>query len=243
MSIRFRRQLQEQSHEIVRTARGGTPRSIDGVRRSSSIRESPGEGWKKVLFLGQHSDADPLAIPKSSVLGLGAIYDSFPGACHGDMHAGNVMLEVLKTMMLLRINEYILRHAIDFRSAGPGPRTIDAVTLEVSVRLADSDVQCRRLSPTGEVDLSTSERLTIAEELVGRLAEGQIVPLIFMAMATSLPLVETEAAEIFIGPKSCFKDLTLAEYLSTSIRDAVVSSGSVRCHRQSETASLAGRAV
>ena len=32
---------------------------------------------------------------------------------------------------------------------------------------------------------------------------------------------QTEAAEILIGLKSCFKDLTLAEYLSTSIRYAV----------------------
>jgi CheY-like chemotaxis protein len=186
----------------------------------------PPKAGKESYFSVKILDADPLAIPNSSVLGLGAIYGSVPGRLvHGDMHAGNVMLEVSEDNDAPADKRVRLDRAclIDFRSAGPGPRTIDAVALESSVRLADSEVQCRRVSPTGEVDLSTSERLAIAEEMVGRLAdEAKLYRFIFYGDGDlAAHGWQTEAAEILIGLKSCFKDLTLAEYLSTSIRYAV----------------------
>ena len=122
------------------------------------------------------------------------------------MHAGNVMLEVSEDNDAPADKRVHLDRAclIDFRSAGPGPRTIDAVALEASVRLADSEVQCRRVSPTGEVDLSTSERLTIAEELVGRLAdEVKLYRFIFYGDGDlAAHGWQTEAAEILIGLKS-----------------------------------------
>ena len=168
-------------------------------------------------------NTEPLVLPNSSVLGLGAIYDSVAGRLvHGDMHAGNVMLEVSEDENApadrrLRLDRVCL---IDFRSAGPGPRTIDAVALEASVRLADSEVVCRRISPEGEIGLSTSDQLACAEQMASRWTEElRLYRSIFYGEGELSPHGwQPEAAEILSGLKNCFGDLTLSEYLSTSIR-------------------------
>ncbi len=187
------------------------------------VEKVAAKAGKESFFSIKVGNAAPLAIPNSSVLGLGTIYGSVPGRLvHGDMHAGNVMLEVSEDNNAPADKRVHLDRAclIDFRNAGPGPRTIDAVALEASVRLADSEVVCRRISPEGEIGLSTSERLIIAEELTGRLAEElELYRVIFYGDGElAAHGWQTEAAEILTGLKSCFKDLVLAEYLSTSIR-------------------------
>ena len=198
----------------------GLPNEFDGHARVEKVAAKAG---KESFFSVEIGNAEPLPVPNSSVLGLGSMYDSVPGRLvHGDMHAGNVMLEVSEDNdapadKRMRLDRACL---IDFRNAGPGPRTIDAVALESSVRFADSEVVCRRFSPNGEIGLSTSDRLIVAEELAARLSEEvKLYRAVFYGDGElSAHGWQTEAAEVLVELKSCFKDLTLAEYFSTSIR-------------------------
>lgn len=187
------------------------------------VERVPAKAGKESYFSVEIGRAASLAIPNSSILGLGPMYGSVPGRLvHGDMHAGNVMLEVSEDDSAPADKRVRLDRAclIDFRSAGPGPRTIDAVALESSVRLADSDVACRRIDSDGESSLSGSDRLRIAEEMVDRFPdEIRLYRSVFYGDGElSSHGWQTEAAEILFGLKSCFSDLTLEEYLSTSIR-------------------------
>lgn len=182
------------------------------------------DGAHFTVTVGQ---ADPLIIPDSSVLGMGAMYGSTP-AClvHGDMHAGNVMLEMSemtqegyanRTPPKLDLRRVCL---IDFRNAGPGPRTIDAVALESSVRLADAEAVCRTINVAGESDLSEEERFEVAEKIAGRVTDELAL---YRAVFRGGEVHSTEgwqglAAEILIGVRSCFPNVELREYLGTSIR-------------------------
>ena len=120
------------------------------------VRKVEAHGREDSHFAVAVGDRDALIVPDSSVLGLGLMYGSVP-AClvHGDMHAGNVMLEVSEGALSAERDRPGGELApyrvclIDFRNAGPGPRTIDAVALESSVRLADAEAVCRRLSAVG----------------------------------------------------------------------------------------------
>ena len=188
-----------------------------------AVERIPAKAGKELHFAVKVGGAEPLAVPSSSVLGLGAMYGSVPGRLvHGDMHAGNVMLEVSEddnepADRRVRLDRACL---IDFGNAGPGPRTIDAAALEASVRLADSEVVCRRMNPEGEVGLSESDRFIAAEELAGRFQDevGLYSSVFYGDGEISAHGWQAEAAEILFGLKSCFKDLTLQEYFSTSIR-------------------------
>jgi CheY-like chemotaxis protein len=89
-------------------------------------------------------DGVKLVVPRLNRLGDADLI-SATEAClvHGDMHGGNVMVELddhddtpggtLRRVCL-----------IDYRNAGPGPRCIDAVALEASARLADVHQIVRR---------------------------------------------------------------------------------------------------
>jgi CheY-like chemotaxis protein len=189
----------------------------------ASVEKMAAKAGKESYFSVGIGNAEPLPVPNSSVLGLGAMNGLVRGCLvHGDMHAGNVMLEVSEDSdapadKRVRLDRVFL---IDFGNAGPGPRTIDAVALESSVRFADSEVACRRLSPNGEIGLSTSDRLIVTEELAARLPEEvELYRAVFYGDG-EVPAHgwQAEAAEILFGLKNCFKDLTLAEYFSTSIR-------------------------
>lgn len=104
-----------------------------------------------------------LKIPPRNIDGANAIAPE-RAAClvHGDMHGGNVMVELgngneeappplaprepanLEGVELKRIC------LIDYRSAGPGPRAADAVALQISIRLADASAIAAKHSPGTE---------------------------------------------------------------------------------------------
>jgi CheY-like chemotaxis protein len=170
---------------------------------------------------------DTLAIPDSSVLGLARMLGSVPTCLvHGDMHAGNVMLEVSERPSDRQASEkrkpLTLNRAclIDFRNAGPGPRTIDAVALESSVRLADSEAVSRSINELGEIALTDAERFDAARLMVGRVnAEIEMYRAVF-GDSPDRPMEgwQALAAEILSELRVCFPEVTLQEYLRTSIR-------------------------
>jgi CheY-like chemotaxis protein len=174
-------------------------------------------------FVLSFPNRQTLVLPDSSVLGLGNMHRPAP-AClvHGDMHAGNVMIELSRSPYegaeaATRLDRVCL---IDFRNSGPGPRSVDAVALESSVRLADSEASCRALGGVGESFLSADARFEVALHMSERFHEEMaLYDAIFAGESSTLfEGWQNVAAEILRGLRECFPELTLTEYLSTSIR-------------------------
>ena len=191
------------------------------------VKLIPAAGREEAHFEVSIGDSSALTLPTSSVLGIGSMWRPV-AAClvHGDMHAGNVMVEVAgggsagereearKEMSVERVC------LIDFRNAGPGPRTMDAVALESSIRLADSEAVCRQLNASGESGLGTQDRILLAKQMVARLEdEVALYRAIFdgVGEARSTPWCLL-ASEVLGGLRDCFNDVSLEEYLRTSIR-------------------------
>jgi aminoglycoside phosphotransferase (APT) family kinase protein len=145
---------------------------------------------------------------------------------HGDMHAGNVMLEVSARegepgSLAERVHDLDRVSLIDFRNAGPGPRSMDAVALESSIRLADSEARCRSSSVSGEKGLSDGERYKFAEEMASRVTEElELYRSAFGDVGNTEAFVgwRLAAAQVLKGLRQCFPELELEEYLCTSIR-------------------------
>jgi CheY-like chemotaxis protein len=88
-----------------------------------------------------------LVIPPTNFAGTSLVFPKRK-AClvHGDMHGGNVMIELggngkkIDTAKAGALTDARLERVclIDYRSAGPGPRAVDAVALQASIRLADA---------------------------------------------------------------------------------------------------------
>lgn len=179
---------------------------------------------RETHFAVSAGESDTLIIPDSSVLGLGTMYGSAP-AClvYGDLDAGNVVLELSGQLPAIEAAGPRLDRAclIDFRNAGPGPRTIDAVALEASVRLADAEAACRVGGRLNESGVSDAARLEAARQMAGRVnAEIQLYRTVFEGESFELSVDGWQglAMEILVGLRDCFPDVTLQEYLATSIR-------------------------
>lgn len=75
-----------------------------------------------------------LRLPPRRIWGEGAFIEGLPTCLvHGDMHGGNVMVE-------LNRDELTRVCLIDYGNAGPGPRLADFSVLDASVRLADAQL-------------------------------------------------------------------------------------------------------
>lgn len=112
-----------------------------GLRKlSRRFREEIAYDWEDKSEPGVLTvRSSALTIPPQNVLGKGPLMSPQP-AClvHGDMHGGNVLVEVGDTngkrgSSLERVC------LIDYMSAGPGPRCADVAALQASIRLADAD--------------------------------------------------------------------------------------------------------
>lgn len=228
VSLYFIRSYKTELLRSCSTSEGELRKLPELIGERVRVKKVERTGIGDAHFVLSVGDATELVIPDSSVLGVAPMYRPARGCLvHGDMHAGNVMLEasadesvgvnVTRPIRLERVS------LIDFRSSGPGPRSIDAVALESSIRLADCEARCRAVAERGESDLSSSERGELSELMASRVLEDiqvyrrsfgaaehdQNITLSGWARATS---------EVLAGVRKCFPDLTLAEYLGTSIR-------------------------
>ena len=189
----------------------------------------PSEGGNSIASWLETPDGRRLALPDQSVLGWGRLGDQVPGCLvHGDMHGGNVMLECSPVTSGDRAGrwEYHRSCLIDFRNSGPGPRCIDAVCLESSIRLAEAEVMSTTgikddKAPTVEEQREFATRMTeyFDEELALYravfLGEGD-VPESGWA---------SQCALVLRSLQDCFDDITLREYLTTSVRYTLRSLG------------------
>jgi CheY-like chemotaxis protein len=169
------------------------------------------------------SSGTKVIIPDASVLGWGKLLYSAPTCLvHGDMHGGNVLLEC-SVGSASEIRKHYRSCLIDYRNAGPGPRCIDAVCLESTIRLADAELASAR--SRGDSSGVTSAK--IANEMVDRLeAEKDLYKAVFLGQG-SVPDVEWAklSATVLIGLRGCFPDVSLQEYLAVSIRYTIRSFG------------------
>jgi CheY-like chemotaxis protein len=124
-------------------------------------------------------DGDRLTLPSDEFLGWGVTKLSRPWCLvHGDMHGGNVMLEIHSMSDFTDTPGSVYMHSelervnlIDYRFSGPGPRCLDAVALDCAVRVADAETIARRYLLDGE-QTPTGERLAPAtDEVLSRLPD------------------------------------------------------------------------
>ncbi len=109
-----------------------------------------------------------LELPNRAFTGSGPLLQERPWCLvHGDMHGGNVMVELLAESdhdvpVLGRIN------LIDYRQSGPGPRCIDSAALECAIRM--SHAQSLRHAPDidDEAKMRQALRCSTDEELLYR---------------------------------------------------------------------------
>lgn len=170
-----------------------------------------------------------LPLPDVSVLGWGRLNYRAPSCLvHGDMHGGNVMLECSSSVTLDQIpKRYHHRTClIDFRHSGPGPRCIDAVCLESSIRLADAVVTSQQMDLRNK-PLTADMQATFADELAGRFLEEKALYRAIFFGDGKVPDTEwaTLCADVLNGLKLCFEEVSLREYLAISVRYTLRSLG------------------
>jgi CheY-like chemotaxis protein len=174
----------------------------------------------KRSYLDIRTGTRSMQIPDSTVLGWGVLmlHKTPTRLVHGDMHGGNVLVEYDRPTpgSAPECKRICL---IDFRNSGPGPRCIDAVSLEASIRLAETESRWRQAM--GDASRKTAAPAELATEMVDRFdAEIALYREVFLEEKTDLPkdgwyrLSET----VLRGLRRAFPDVTLREYLATSLR-------------------------
>jgi hypothetical protein len=112
---------------------------------------------------------------------------------------------------------------IDYRNSGFGPRCVDAVALESTIRLADSEATCRAVKEMGESYMPPRARTSAAAAMARRRPEE--LQLYRFAFGESPDKPEEPwallALEVLLGVRKCFPDVTLKEYLATAILYAI----------------------
>jgi hypothetical protein len=115
---------------------------------------------------------------------------------------------------------------IDFRNAGPGPRCIDAVCLESSIRLADAEVLTAAHLKSGGDPTPVEQRALVEQVFEVYDAELALYRSIFLGEG-EIPDEgwARQCALVLRSMRDCFDDVTLREYLTASVRYALRSLG------------------
>lgn len=165
-----------------------------------------------------------LAIPRMNILGGGKFVAKIP-AClvHGDMHGSNIMLELDEQngspeRTLSRVC------LIDYRSAGPGPRATDFVTLQASLRLADAKLILTEVCGEPEPEQLSDETLARAVAIAAKRAKAEARMLKILSGDLDTPDEDDFSAywealdfEITSSMSRNFTDLSAGEYLAASM--------------------------
>lgn len=183
--------------------------------------EKPDDGTDGMFELG----GKKLAIPRRNVLGDGRLISAIP-AClvHGDMHGGNVMLELSRASAGNGASADVeLRRVclIDYRSSGPGPRAVDAVALQASLRLADARSIVAEVAPDVEPDSLADVQLAKAIRIAVSRVDDDVAALEEMWKGRSAdeapPSWRAVDSQIAAATLENFTDLTCSEYLAIAV--------------------------
>lgn len=213
--------------DLRRSAAEGSERLRElpaGLTRNVRVEQvgAPGDGTSLRVIIPA---APPFEVPGTGVLGSGALLPRVPTCLvHGDMHGGNVMLESEPSSGPAAAADQLKRVClIDYRNSGFGPRCVDAVALESTIRLADSEAACRAVNEKGESYMPPRARATAAAAMARRRPEE----LQLYRFAFGEPAEEPTAPwavlalEVLLGVRKCFPSVTLREYLVTAIAYAI----------------------
>jgi len=206
----------------------------DSIAKNERSLRKLDEGNPEIRFtMGNHGAPSTLQIPDAPTLTLpgpdfyeeGWRWQEFHHCLvHGDMHGGNVMAEIRDdgtegAGALARVC------LIDYRSAGPGPRCIDAVALESSVRIADAERIAQETAGVGASELSGPDLVAAMRSAARRVdTERQL----YQSTLRSIGTVPSPgwcglSAEIVGGIRASFADppVSAEEYLQTALLYAV----------------------
>jgi len=202
-----------------------------GVSFSKAGEEEPG----RFSF-----DGGELTIPPRNVQGSSRVYPLRP-AClvHGDMHGGNVMVELaadddgeidLDDPVALEAAELKRICLIDYRNAGPGPKAVDAVAMQASIRLADAVEIAAEVAPGVSDKKLKSEALARAVEIAANRVQAEQLWLErswrlpcdgeSVANPTSAAWVSASAL-LTARTRATFREMELPEYLAIAIPSAI----------------------
>ena len=176
-------------------------------------------------------EATKLTIPAANMMGLGAFLTELPSCLvHGDAHGGNVMIELSPlTNGGAQPQEKLERVClIDYGNAGPGPRSVDAVALEASVRLADAQAIEVEVTKGEERPLTDAEFVKAVRTVVSRLEVERTLLRECWADDGARPFEQLDgvsgegrwaviAADIAYRARCNFKTLDLDEYLAMAL--------------------------
>ncbi len=173
-----------------------------------------------------------LLIPRSDLFGQQAFTASGP-ACliHGDMHGGNVLIE-LTPKDSGGSSDNGANHServclIDYRYSGPGPRCVDFAALETSVRYADADAILA--ATCADVESPTERELDGALKVAARRHDPEIgLGMTLWDRTMGRRRASSRNIDWQVAPSSIhywaqenFGDLTMEEYLATTIAAAI----------------------
>lgn len=168
-----------------------------------------------------------LTIPTTRIAGGHDLISPSRPQCfvHGDMHGGNVMVEL--SGIGGGADGWRLRRVclIDYRRAGAGPRAIDAVALQASLRLADAREISAAAAAKGD-DEPSGEALAAAVDQAARrsFVEAELLASVWSQPPPEEVVAEREGASwetsaLLIARlmRINFPDMTLDEYLAIAV--------------------------
>lgn len=161
-----------------------------------------------------------LVLPSAQVFDGGAFLRSTPRCLvHGDMHGGNVMVEITGEAGRRQAGGIARVCLIDYAHAGPGPRCIDAAALEGSIRIA-AGRDIGRACPAGRKDPEALRepvrRAANAGQMEKRLLQQQWLGVSDREVNEVWALLSNR---VVAGVREVFSDdpVTVKEYLQTCL--------------------------
>jgi len=161
-----------------------------------------------------------LVIPRKRFLGSQAIFTDRPSCLvHGDMHGGNVMVELDGGRPEQALKRVCL---IDYRNAGPAPRPLDVLALQASVRLSDAHAIAETASPNPAghelaAVLRTAAQRVHAERRILAETWRDDVARATQHPATMRPPWERTTRTLTELLRANFQDMQCDEYLASAI--------------------------
>jgi CheY-like chemotaxis protein len=157
-----------------------------------------------------------LSIPRLSTWGDGVFHNGTECCLvHGDMHGGNVMLE---------LNDQGLERVclIDYANAGPGPRLVDFAAMEASVRLRDARSILAEFGVDHERELDDDSYRKAIMRAAGRVeAERQLMEAVWDISSTTAPPNDEWALPVMqlslLAHTNFKEDLEEREYLAVAV--------------------------
>lgn len=201
--------LAEAHEELERSARSVAKRAGSEVEFTAPSDRDDGEF---------RAGRERLCIPRRTVLGDGVFLGKLRSCLvHGDMHGGNVMIELdddderLKRICL-----------IDYANAGPGPRLIDFVALEASIRLRQAQALLGEFGVTHERELSSADYTAAVMRITGQVVdERRLLASMWEKGQPPGPEWTRQALELSLLAHTNFDDLDENEYIAVAIPSAL----------------------